>query len=345
MTRVLMWVPLPPPYAGPEVASQLLGEALRAHLPELRIESATLRSDNLSKGRFDVAGLVAFGGGYTRFVRAVRSVDLVYLVAAANTVGSLRDAALIASARALGRRVAVHLRGGRYAEFYAEANPALQAVLRRAWGAADLAIVQAPRLATMFAEAAPHVRIEVLPNGLPARTYAPKQTYDRDSLRILFVGHLIASKGFDDLLVAFRQLRRARPEAVLVCAGEARATISEPGVEHVGIVTGAAKAELFMKADLFVLPSYSEGFSLALLEAMFHGLPIITTNVGAAPDVIANDHGILVEPGDITALAAALERLAADPALREAMGRRNAREARDRYELDDVARRLAVMLS
>lgn len=346
MTRVLMWVPLPPPFAGPEVASQLLVEAVRAHLPDARIANATVRSDNLSKGRFDLPGLRAFTRAYARFVAAARSADVVYLVAAANSVGALRDAMLIATARALGKRVVLHLRGGSYGAFYADAPALLQAVLRRAWGAASLAIVQAPRLSTILAEAAPHVRVEVLPNGLPGNELE-RSTYPRRSVRLLFVGHLIASKGFDDLIAAFRVLRRARPDTVLVCAGELPlgTRVSEPGVEYAGIVTGTAKGKLFTSSDVFVLPSYSEGFSLAMLEAMFHGLPIVTTRVGAAPDVVGTHNGILVEPGDVAALAFALDRLTADPTLRRAMGERNASDARDRYELADVAARFVKLIS
>jgi glycosyltransferase involved in cell wall biosynthesis len=338
MPRVLMWVPLPPPFAGPEVASQLLSTALRTYLADVVVENATVRTDNLSKGTFDLQGVLAAASAQARFARAARRADIVYMVAAANEVGSMRDAALIATARAMRKRVVLHLRGGRYDEFYREAHPALQLVLRRAWGAASLAIVQSPRLANMLAEAAPHVPIAVLPNGLPPVT--PKQTYGA-GLRVLFVGHLIPEKGFYDLVAAVRMV----DGATLVCAGELPRglKVDDPKVEHVGMVTGEAKAELFRSADLFVLPSRSEGFSLAMLEAMAYGLPVIATRVGAAPDVIREHNGILVEAKDIWALAEAIEKLR-DPALREAMGRRNARDARELYDLDTVASRLAALI-
>jgi len=363
--KVLMWVPLPPPYAGPEVASQQLAEACR-ELLDVRIESATLRTSNATKGRIDRAGVAAFARAYTRFVRAARTSDVVYLVVAANRVGSLRDAILIFTARALGTRVVLHLRGGRYGEHYEQSSAAVRGVLRRAWGSATLAIVQAEVLRDQLHAAAPHVPVEVLPNGLRGRDHAPK-SYMTSTLRILFVGHLAYTKGFVHLVRAFQILRESHPHAVLVCAGEIvddgafaellpiarrgevrpgqiRAALAEPGVEHAGVVSGAAKHALFASADVFVMPSFTEGFSLAILEAMFHGLPVISTRVGAASEVIADDQGILVAPGDAAALATALLHLARDPALREAMGRRNAKVARERYELDDVAKRLATLL-
>jgi len=168
---------------------------------------------------------------------------------------------------------------------------------------------------------------------------------------------------------AFRRLRETCPDATLVCAGELageeaafaeflpadrrarylaerheiateiRSALDEPGIEYAGVVTDARKTAMFRDADVFVLPSYTEGFSLALLEAMFHGLAVVATRVGGTPDIIADpEQGLLVEPDDDEGLAASLSRLAANPALREQMGRRNAEVARARYELADVAR-------
>jgi len=79
--------------------------------------------------------------------------------------------------------------------------------------------------------------------------------------------------------------------------------------------------------DVFVLPSFAEGTSKSVIEAMAHGLPVITTNVGGSPDLLAAEAGILVPPGDSAALADAMRCLASDPALRKRMGQ----AARERY--------------
>lgn len=375
MKRVLLWVPLPPPFAGPEVASQALVDACRAYLPDARVENATLRSSNLRKGRFDLEGIVAFGRAYRRFLTAAKDSDVVYLIAAANTVGCLRDAVLIATARALRKQVVLHLRGGRYGDYYAAHGRVMKRILSWSWGSARRAIVQTPRLRTALAGAASHVEVVVVPNGLAAQGFPAKRSYTTARPRILFVGHLVYSKGFYDLILAFRRLRLEHPGITLVCAGELPtpersfadflpddrrddylrrrhelcAQIREfiaagavEGVEYHGVVSGEAKRELFASADVFVLPSYTEGFSLAILEAMFHGLPVVTTSAGGSPDIIADrNNGFVVPPGDVDALVGALHRLVADATLRETIGRTNASQARERYDLDHVAREFA----
>jgi len=375
--RALLWVPLPPPYAGPEVASQTLVYACRDHFPEVLIENASLRTANMEKGRFNWSGIRSFMTAYRRFVRTIRKVDTVCLVAAANTTGCLRDAALIATARLMRKSIVLHLRGGRYAEYYADSSAPMKRLLRFAWGSASRAIVQAPRLSDVLREAAPHVEVIVLPNGLRGDELPPKSTYVTEQPRILFVGHLTYFKGFYDLMHAFRELRARRPDTVLVCAGE----LPDPqrsfvdflprgrqafylkhrheicaeirsfveggaanGVEYAGIVSGQRKIDLFRSSDLFVLPSYTEGFSLALLEALFHGLPVVTTNVGGSPDIVKTANGILIEPGDVDGLVNALDELISDPDRRQALGRRNAREAREHYDVRIVAKRLASIL-
>jgi glycosyltransferase involved in cell wall biosynthesis len=98
------------------------------------------------------------------------------------------------------------------------------------------------------------------------------------------------------------------------------------------------------EADAFVLPSLSEGVSNALLEAMAHGLPCIATDIPGNADLIRDrETGLLVRTGDADALARAMLELAADPALRERLGRAARTLVEERFDMGVIAARYAAL--
>ena len=100
-------------------------------------------------------------------------------------------------------------------------------------------------------------------------------------------------------------------------------------IEWLGELDAAALAVSYQQADLFVLPSWYEGYGMVLAEALARGLPIVSTTAGAIPDTVPADAGLLVSPGDDTALADALARVLTNSELRQrlAAGARKARKA------------------
>src|SRR5690606_37040215 len=81
-------------------------------------------------------------------------------------------------------------------------------------------------------------------------------------------------------------------------------------VTYVGAVHGRDKEQLFASHDVFVLPTWADAFPLVVIEAMRHGLAVVSTREGAIPDILDEDAGILIEPRDSTALVESLVRLA-----------------------------------
>jgi glycosyltransferase involved in cell wall biosynthesis len=97
--------------------------------------------------------------------------------------------------------------------------------------------------------------------------------------------------------------------------------------------------QLLEDADVFVLSSRSEGAPLSILEAMAAGLPVVASAVGGVPEIVDDGTtGLLVPPGDAGALAAALERLLADPALRSRLGGAGWERVRERFDLAQLRR-------
>jgi glycosyltransferase involved in cell wall biosynthesis len=169
---------------------------------------------------------------------------------------------------------------------------------------------------------------------------------------ILFLSRIDPKKGLDLLLPAFREVLREHPTAALVVAGEGdppivrnlRRLSVELGIEASvfwpGFLSGSKKVAAFADADVFVLPSYSENFGMAPVEAMGFGLPVVLTDqTGIHREVSAERAGI-VAPVSVASLASALVLLLREEGLRSEMGRNALRLATAHYSVEAVTSRL-----
>jgi glycosyltransferase involved in cell wall biosynthesis len=160
------------------------------------------------------------------------------------------------------------------------------------------------------------------------------------TVEMLCVASVVPRKGH--LLLAHALAPLANRAWHLTCVGsldrspETAAAFRQALREHglagrvtlAGELGHAALAPYYERSDLFVLPTFHEGYGMALAEALARGLPIVSTRVGAVPDTVPGDAGILVPPGDAAALQGALARMLDDAGLRArlAAGARRARE-------------------
>lgn len=151
----------------------------------------------------------------------------------------------------------------------------------------------------------------------------------RDVVTIGMATRLVEEKGVADLLQAASQLRNLSHRLRFVIAGdgplredfEAQASalgVAE-GITFLGFVPDMRS--FYASLDIFVLPSLREGLPMSVLEALAAGRPVIASRVGAIPDVVLHEwSGLLIEPGDTSALVSALKRLIEDPSLRTRLG-------------------------
>ena len=142
---------------------------------------------------------------------------------------------------------------------------------------------------------------------------------------MLWLGTVNLRKGIPYLIEAARQLAGQEVDVQIIVAGpleiSAEAIASAPpNMQFLGRVTRDRTAEVYRDADVFVLPTLSDGFAITQVEAMGNGLPVITTpNCGQV--VTEGVDGLIVPAGDATALAAAIARLSADRPLLAEMSR------------------------
>jgi len=175
---------------------------------------------------------------------------------------------------------------------------------------------------------------EIIPNGVDLDRYTGAEPYEnlRDgTLNILFVGRLEERKGLIHLLKAYNRLRKRKVDArLLVCGAgpklrEYKRFVGLRGirdVEFLGRVSDEEKVRYFASADIYCAPNTGqESFGIVLLEAMAAGVPIVASDIHGFKRVVErNVQGLLVEPRNPRALAAALYALARDPDLRQEMG-------------------------
>lgn len=170
-------------------------------------------------------------------------------------------------------------------------------------------------------------RIEVVPPGTHRPSVAP-QRITRNRLHLLAVGTVCARKGHHVLIEALAGLRDLSWQ--LDCIGSlerspAYAEALRASIEGVGLAERVALcgelppsqlSAAYACADVFVLPSFHEGYGMAYAEALAHGLPVIGTSGGAIPQTVPASAGLLVDPGDAVALRDAIRRVITDGPLR-----------------------------
>jgi glycosyltransferase involved in cell wall biosynthesis len=189
-------------------------------------------------------------------------------------------------------------------------------------------LVLAP--STALAEAAAELgarAVRVVPNGvdIPADTVP-----EAEPAEVLFAGRLSEEKGILEL----RDAARAAG-APLVVAGDGPLRAQVP--EALGFVSREELGRLYGRAAVVACPSRREGFGIVCAEAMARARPVVAGAVGGLLDLVVDgETGLLVPPGDVPALRAALERLLADPALRRRLGQAGRERARQRLSWDTV---------
>jgi glycosyltransferase involved in cell wall biosynthesis len=254
--------------------------------------------------------------------------------------GFLRDGAIVWLSSRMGARVLMHLHGGDFDVFLEACPGPVRWLVLKTLRRCQAVVVLTRDTQAQLARLLDPERVHHLPNFVRTELFSRSGPTERDpaaKVEVLFVGWVIGTKGVRELLEAARSLPGARFTLVGPIDPDFQATVSgeleELGerVRLLGRLSHEETAALYGQCDVFVLPTYREGFPVSVLEAMAASLPVVATPVGAIPDVVREGHeGHLVPVRDASALARRLRELVEDPARRRAMGCA-ARERVERY--------------
>jgi len=261
-----------------------------------------------------------------------------------------RKSAYAYLARRAGARTVFHVHSGTFADFAGTDSRSL----RRRWivhtlERSDVVVTLSENWASVIRGIAPAARTVAIPNPVARPGQVPAR--GEEAGRLLFLGRAGTNKGIFDLLEALPALRARVPAVKLAIGGDgdldavrerARALGVESQIEILGWVSGDAKREQIERASLFVLPSYAEGLPMALLECMANAKAVLSTPVGAIPEVVKDGvNGCLVQPGNVLELTDALAAILCDGALRERLGTQARLTIAAGYSAEQVVDRIA----
>jgi glycosyltransferase involved in cell wall biosynthesis len=374
--RVLVIGPYPPPFSGPEMAIKALLESPIRDSFEIDHLTTNVHRKNTFKGKLRLGLIAAFCSFISRLTtRLVRTrPSIVYYFVTATRLGWFgRDVWCIAVSRLFGAKVVIHMRAGHFKHNLTKAGRLEWAIIRWACHRTAWSLVQSESLRDQFVDLAPNNRIAVVHNMIDTDRYAAVHPADHDANCLLFLGHLTEAKGYCELLKAIATVASHHPNVVFyfagtkldrernvhhvqttgeLLAGESPeecydnyvANRCDANYRYLGVLDEEEKIAALRKCNFLILPSYSEGFSMAVLEALTIGKPVVCTAVGAMRDILESGvHGEVIEPGDTDALSSGILRLLDDPEYRNRTASLNARYARENFSQAVIARRLQAL--
>ena len=367
--KVLVIGPLPPPIAGPEIVTKTLVESTEFNDTfDVDVINTTMKSNNVNKGKVDLFSVAKLAHYFLILLYNLllnRADFIFYLPTSATRAGWGRDGGTLFLCKVFRVKHALLFQGAHYSHFFTSLNVRERQLIK--WLLKDaLPFVQSECLKEQLSSVANIDKVVVLPNMVKRSFYKEFDSKNEQSeIRVLFVGHLTVAKGFNCLVKAFKLMKN--PEKICIdILGEYRKYSKNiqknvlTGEElpnedpkelyekllnqeekkqfnfHGDQVQGQQKVDVFKNADIFVLPSYSESFSTAMLEGMAAGLSTVVTPVGAAKDVVQNENnGLLIDIGSPESIANVLDKLVVDQDLRERTALNARRLVSERY-CDDV---------
>jgi glycosyltransferase involved in cell wall biosynthesis len=289
------------------------------------------------------AGAFVFARALVRFSVVVWQgrVDLLHINLASQG-SAYRKIILAFLSWRLGVPYIVHLHSGRFDRFWASAPAKIAAGIDWMFIHSDAIVVLGDHWARVVSGRLPQVRakLHVLPNGTPAVDRSTRMSQPK--VNIAFLGKLGENKGTPQLIQALAHLADRKDWSATIAGNgavaESRTLAGQLGISErihfPGWIDAAGSHELLRRSDIFVLPSFSEGLPMAILEAFAWGVPVVATPVGSIPEIIDHEsNGLLVPAGDVDALERALRRLVQDVGLRERLGEAAARVHAERYDM------------
>lgn len=354
--NICVFASIPPPMVG---SSQCVQYLLECDLdPDILIHhidtSLNVRVDTL--GVFSLKKIFQSIKLFFNLATCITKNNCVYTVItpAFKRIPFIRDSIAIFTAVFFGSKVILWIHANNFKDFYDDASFFYKIFIKIVLNRADFIVSIGNAIENSFNSVDIKAKKVIIPNAIPHIYNNSEVNKAGDSIRVLWLSNMLKEKGWEWLLKSASDLVNLyNVEFIFAGAPSNDSPIgyietafkkhsSHGRIKYLGPIYGAEKENLFSSADIFCLPTcYSvEAFPLVLLEAMRAGLPVISTAIGAIPEVIINNAGgIILDGMEQSELSNALENLITDCAARKSYGEFNKNRFLTYYSLQSFARR------
>ena len=284
-----------------------------------------------------VKKLLVAAKAYIRFLLKVKNTDVVHVHVASDN-SFLRKSVFINKAAKCGKKIIIHQHGGEWKDYYQKLSENKKANVRDVFSKADRFLVLSPYYKDFFEKTVGIRDVTVFPDTIKLHE-EPERTYGGH--RILFLGRICAEKGVNELIDSVVGLREEFPDIELCLAGiwtdeglRTKALKYGEFIRHVGWVNDKEKLKLISENDIFALPSYFEGQSVAILEAMDGCMCVVASDIGGIPMMVKDgETGILVKPCDTESLKDGLRKALKDPDLQRRLSLNGRRMVKEKFDI------------
>ncbi|MBP3321087.1 MAG: glycosyltransferase family 4 protein [Clostridia bacterium] len=347
--KICMVAPLPPPYGGIANWTVLVTSYAQKQSDVQLVGINTAPKKRTLDGRTLFDRVVVQGLAMLKQKKELLSViknehpDAIHITTS-GSLATFRDILLLKAAKKKGVSTVYHIRFGRIPEI-AEKNTAEWRRIKKALCLSSDVIAIDKKTEAAIRKYAPEASVCYIPNpfDLDALRCKPTDIPKERKKEIVFLGWVVKTKGIEELLGAWEELSVRFPEHTLRIVGpydgayleELKNRFSCKNLIFEGEKSHDEALGILASAELFVLPSYTEGFPNAVLEAMALEVPVVGTDVGAIPDMLEGC-GKVIAKQNIKALQAALSDLLLAPEEGRRLGQKGRERLEQEYRIDRI---------
>lgn len=336
-TKIIIIGPLPPPTGGMATSmEQILSLNLNGYkyIPLNTAKSKSIKSNMI----FKILNVLYL---YCKLIYLLIRNDVkIAHIHTASYGNYWQNSGYILISRIFKIKIIMHMHGGDFENFYNKKRR--QYLIKYFLNSCNAIIALSNRWKTTYSKITT-TKIYVLSNMISLNDIKPfKKNFD-DDLKVLFMGQISMKKGAYDLLDVIKMLKHKNIKFIFMGPYEDKAKflsiIAKNNIQDncdiLGELYGRKKSKYLQKAHILILPSYIEGLPYAILEAMSYGLAIISTNVGAIPEIVNKKSGFLVKPGDKHNISKLIKNLNRNRTILKNMSIYNMKKIRNDYNINN----------